>query len=178
MSQMKGKSEHRNADEATTREDVEFVAKDCPQLVEIVSWRLIAELWRRFPRRFDLIEMHPGGGQYDCLALLSKGTSTVAIDVNRSGGSVHIHKHVFGTADEMAVYSDWVGRMLGPSPRRVLDLVAHEARLPVPDKLPASTPATLTCRFISEFLSHSFGRLCRWECRNGVEDTSGYTGGV
>lgn len=170
--------DQHDADEATLGEDVEFSVGDYMQLVEILSWRLVTELWRRFPLQFNLIEMHPCGGQYDCLALLIKGTTMSAIDVNRGGGSVHIHKHAFGLAGDMAMCSDWVQRMLGPAPRRILDAIADEARLRVPKQLPVSTPAALTFRFIADFLTHSFGRLGRWECRNGFEDTSGCGGGV
>ena len=57
----------------------------------------MTELWRRFPKQFDLIEAHPCSGQYDCLVLTTKTEpSEFAIDVNRGGGSVHIHKDAFG----------------------------------------------------------------------------------
>lgn len=149
------------------------------RLEEILSWRFVTEFWRRFPDRFDLIEAHPGGGQYDCLAMLTKGqNSAIAIDVNRGGGSVHIHKDALGLGGDMSVHSDWIERMLGPEPDKFLDEIAHEARLTVPKKLAASTPAALTFRYISDFLTHSVGRLEHWECRNGFEDTSGYGGGV
>ncbi|HNY85931.1 MAG TPA: hypothetical protein PKN23_05490 [Candidatus Hydrogenedentes bacterium] len=149
------------------------------QLEEIVSWRFVTEFWRRFPESFDLIEAHPGGGQYDCLALLTKGENpSIAIDVNRGGGSVHIHKHALGLDGSMSMHSDWMERMLGPEPNKFLDEIAHEARLKVPKKRPASTAATLTYRYISDFLAHSIGRLEKWECRNGFEDTSGWGGGV
>ena len=72
------------------------------QIDEILSWRFITEFWRRFPHDFTLIEAHPGGGMYDCLVLLTKGKdSQFAIDVNRGGGSVHIHKSAFGLGNEI-----------------------------------------------------------------------------
>ena len=39
------------------------------QLIEIASWRIVSELYRRHPGKFKIIETHPGGGQYDCLSL-------------------------------------------------------------------------------------------------------------
>ena len=144
------------------------------QLKEILSWRLMSELWRRFPRQFDLIEVHPGGGLYDCLMLRTKGQNPrCTINVNRVG-SVHIHM----LDGDSTVESDWEERMLQSSPESFLDYIANKARLVIPKKLPASTPATLTYRYISDFLTHSVGRLERWQCRNGFEDTSGYGGGV
>ena len=149
------------------------------KIEEIFSWRLMAEIWRRYPKQFDLIEAHPGGGQYDCLVLLTKGQKPrFAIDVNRGGGSVHIHRDALGLVGDMTLYSDWMERMTGASPSGFLDDIANEARLVIPKKLPASTPATLTYRYISDFLAHSISRLENWECRNGFEDTSGYGGGV
>jgi len=142
-----------------------------------MSWRFITEFWRRFPNRFYLIEAHPGGGQYDCLVLLTKGKNPkFAIDVNR-GGSVHIHKNAFGLGDDITLHSDWLSRMLQPTSAEFLNEIAQEARIVPPKQLPASTPVTIVYRFISDFLTHSTGRLEKWECRNGYEDTSGYGGG-
>jgi hypothetical protein len=176
---MTDKSEQQRADGLRTGMPGEFLVPGNRQLEEIVSWRFVTEFWRRFPDRFDLIEAHPGGGQYDCLALLTKGQNpAIAIDVNRGGGSVHIHKDALGLDGDMSVHSDWMERMLGPEPDKFLDEIAHEARLTVPKKLPASTAATLTYRYISDSLAHSIGRFEKWECRNGFADTSGYGGGV
>ena len=147
------------------------------QLEEILSWRFVAEFWRRFPNRFILIEAHPGSGQYDALALVTKEeTPRFAIDVNRGGGSVHIHKEAFGLGEDIILYSDWLGRMLQPSPAEFLDVICKEARLVPPKKLSASTPTTIVYRFIADFLAHSMGKLEKWECRSGYEDTSGYGG--
>jgi hypothetical protein len=175
---MKKRSEHHSTHKATTREEVEFVTLASPQLEEVLSWRFITELWRRCPDRFDLIEAHPCDGQYDCLALCTKGQNpAIAIDVNRGGGSVHIHKYALGLEGDMAYYPDWMARVLAPEPERFLDDIAREARLPVPKKLPTSTPAILTCRYISDFLTHSIGKREHWQCRNGFEDSSGFVGG-
>jgi hypothetical protein len=148
------------------------------QLEEIMSWRFITEFWRRFPKHFYLIEGHPGGGQYDCLVLMTRGKNSprFAIDVNRGGGSVHIHMNAFGLGDDMTLHSDWLSRMLQPTPK-FLDEIAQEVRLVPPKHLPTSTPTTIVYRFISDFLTHTMGRLERWECRNGYLDTSGDGGG-
>jgi hypothetical protein len=149
------------------------------KLEEIVSWRLMTELWRRFPKHFDLIEAHPCSGQYDCLVLMTKGENpTFAIDVNRGGGSVHIHKNAFDLGSRMVTHSDWTGELLGKSPRRFIDSIANETGLNQPCKLPASTPATIAYRYIADFLTHSVSTLDSWTCLNGFNDSSGYDGGV
>jgi hypothetical protein len=147
------------------------------QLVEIMSWRFITEFWRRFPKDFYLIEGHPGGGLYDCLVLMTRGKKPqFAIDVNREG-SVHIHHNAFGLGDDMTLHSDWLSRMLQPTPAKFLDEIAQEVRLVPPKHLPTSTPTTIVYRFIADFLTHAIGKLERWECRNGYLDTAGEGGG-
>ena len=83
--------------------------KDIRQLEEVLSWRIVTELWRRFPSDFTLIEAHPGGGQSDCLMLVINGpVKQFAIDVNRDGGSMHICKEAFGLGDDTTLISDSV----------------------------------------------------------------------
>lgn len=149
------------------------------QLEEALSWRFVNELYRRYPREFALIEAHAGGGQYDSLVLLRQRAGfEFGIDVNRGGGSVHLHTNAFVKNAETLLWGDWMKQLLAPQPSRFLDAVCNAARLEIPDRLPSTTPATLVFRFITEFLTHAVGRPERWECRNGFEDTSGYGGGV
>ncbi len=142
------------------------------QLEEVLSWRLITELWRRFPSHYSLIETHPCSGMYDCLSLIKFDDCFHSIlDVNR-GGSVHIHE---GRSPQS--WPDWKERMLA-DPLPFLDEISDAIGADVPANLPKSTSVTISFRFICEFLTHMVGRLERWECRNGFYDTSGYGGGV
>ena len=145
------------------------------QLEEILSWRFVTEILRRFPSKFSIIEAHPCSGQYDCLVLSPKDRVEFAIDVNRGGGSVHVHQSALGIGDDTLLYSDWLENMLGDNPVSFLDKISRDARLEIPHKLPLSTPEVITYRFISEFLTHSIGRLEKWECRNGYFDSSMYS---
>lgn len=141
------------------------------QLDEALSWRLITELWRRFPDRFALLETHPGGGQYDCLSLAEYNQGLCSIlDINRAG-SVHVH---FGRNPQS--WSNWTDRMLADS-SSFLDDIETAIGLIHSMPLPSSTPTTIAIRFVCEFLTHTLGRLEHWECRNGFCDTSGYGGG-
>ena len=142
------------------------------QLEEILSWRLVSEFWRRFPEEFVLIEAHPGGGQSDCLVLgRCDGSPEFIVSVNRGGGSTHVHS---GRSPQ--TWENWADRMLA-EPMDFLDAVTQAVGINCPQRLPSSTPTTVTFRFICEFLTHTCGRLEKWECRNGVCDTSGYRGG-
>jgi hypothetical protein len=57
------------------------------QLMEIASWRLLTEMVRRSPD-LRIYELHPGGGQYDCLAkdakplIYSREISTFGVLIN------------------------------------------------------------------------------------------------
>jgi len=146
------------------------------QLRESLSWRLVTELWRRFPDRFLLIETHPCSGMYDCLTLWSRNANKGVLDVNREG-SVHVHGGAQTGAGDHVSWSDWVEKMLAESPDLFLDEVTVALRLPVPKHLPSSTETTIAYRFVAEFLTHTIGRRERWQCRNGCLDTSGYGGG-
>lgn len=148
------------------------------QLKEVLSWRFVTELHRRYPKRFTLIEAHPGGGTYDCLVLLTNEPHPkFGIDVNRNG-SVHVHADAFTTGAQIRTWNDWAALMSGAEPARLLDEVCSAAGLDIPSKLPPTTSASLVFRTVTEFLTHTVGRLEYWECRNGYEDTSGYSGGV
>ena len=150
----------------------DVIVQPARQLEESLSWRLITELWRRFPDRYVLIETHPGGGQYDCLSLIefSNGFRSV-LDVNRGGGRVHVH-----CGRNPQSWSDWSDRMLADS-CSFLDEIGAAIGLAAPKPLPKSTPTTIAFRFVCEFLTHTVGRLEQWECRNGFCDTSGYGSG-
>lgn len=144
----------------------------CQQLDEALSWRLVTELWRRFPDRYCLIETHPGGGQHDCLSLIkfADGLQSV-LDVNRGGGRVHVH-----VGQSPQSWQEWADRML-TEPGQFLDEIETAIGISPLKTLPKSTPTTICFRYICEFLTHAIGRLERWECRNGFQDTSGYGDG-
>ena len=53
---------------------------------------------------------------------------------------------------------------MDPEPSIFLDQISPKAGLDVPQKLPMSTAATVTVtsRYITEFLTHTIGRMERW----------------
>ena len=137
---------------------------------EVLSWRLVAELLRRAPERFFLLETHPGGGMYDCLTLWPRTSdSRVRLDVNRGGG-VHVAGDI---GVPIRSWTDWSTRLIDGRGRELLDELATALEIPVSDRLPATTPYTVILRFIAEFLTHAVGRLESWECRNGFCDSAG-----
>jgi hypothetical protein len=135
------------------------------QLTEVASWRIVCELFRRFPGKFQVIETHPGGGMYDCLSIFSN-TRHVA-DFNRAGSF-----HVFDSTSGQSPLDIWHLLAEEEIPT-VLDQVCRILELQVPTKLPPSTADVIVYRFIATLLGHSVFGKDEWECRNGYFDSSG-----
>lgn len=148
---------------------------------EAASWRLTAELVRRYPERFSVIETHPGGGQYDCITLLDKdkNSNLSTIDLNRVG-SIWVHRRD---------HSSWTWRdcwhelVTADDLRPQLDRLCAVADLPPvglapADPLPRPTRPVIAYRMIAAFLAHQVFSQARWQCLNGNLDSSGMSSGV
>lgn len=140
------------------------------QLRVIASWRLAAELVRRYPHMLRIIETHPGGGQYDCLDLVEHQPPRPVIthlSLNRHG-SAHGEHGTYAEVWEHAVSTD--------DPRGLLDRLAALTNLPPVSHVPPSTPAVVVYRLIAAALAQAaFGRV-KSECRSGYLDSSGMDG--
>lgn len=149
------------------------MSEHSPLLREIASWRFVAELARRYPGTFAIIETHPGGGLYDCLSIYSQADPHNGghIDLNRAG-SAHIHRPFGPTGAARSVPGLWDDLLAAPDPKTVLDRVCAQAGLPPVTTLPAAGPDTLSCRFIAAFLSHATLGRAQWTCRNGYLDSA------
>lgn len=150
-------------------------------ILEAASWRLTAELVRRYPDRFSVIETHPGGGQYDCITLVdrNKNSNLSTIDLNRAG-SIWVHRRD---------HSSWTWRhcwqelVTTDDLRPQVDRLCVRAGLPPAglahaDRLPTSTRSVVAYRMIAAFLAHQVFSRARWQCLNGYLDSSGMSGGV
>ena len=141
-----------------------------PNLVEALSWTLVSEFLRRYPKRYSLIQTHLGGGLYDCLALFN-GKRPVA-DLNRAG-SIHLwgEKH-------MTLKDPWERMTVEGGSRKLLDELCKRLKLTIPKKLPAADSSTTLFRIVSAFLRMQVTDIHQWRCINGYLDTSGFGGGV
>lgn len=117
-----------NTDFRKSHDEYRFApAEPSRQIIEAASWRLVAEIVRRYPDRFTVIETHPGGGTYDCLTLLDqdKASGLHRIEFN-SVGSV-----VVWPRDSPSGESVWKGcwsEMVATSdPRELLDRLSEHA---------------------------------------------------
>jgi hypothetical protein len=168
-----------NTDFRKSHDEYRFApAEPSRQIIEAASWRLVAELVRRYPDRFTVIETHPGGGTYDCLTLLDqdKASGLHRIDLNRVG-SVFVWPR--GSRSGEWVWKGCWSEMVATSdPRELLDRLSEHAGLMPVTRLPPAAPAVVAYRVISAFMAHAvFGRV-GWECRNGYLDSSGMSGGL
>jgi hypothetical protein len=145
------------------------------QIIEAASWRLTAEIVRRYPGRFAVIETHPGGGQYDCISLIDQDekSNLRCIDLNRVGG-VWVHKR---DGSHWAWRGSWLEMLAVENPMPLLDRLCQRSGLQSMGHLPSSTRTVVTYRVIAAFLTNAvFGRV-KYECRNGCLDSSGGFGG-
>lgn len=154
------------------------------QLREILSWRLVTETVRRAPDRLRIYELHPGGGQYDCLSLYTVDGKAVA-DLNRLGrlqisGQLRERRNSDSPVmrGEEAAWDVWPEALVAVDPTELVDGICRRIGLDVPEKLPPSNPIVLVYRFITEFLSRTAFARDHWECRSGFYDSSGGDSGI
>lgn len=133
------------------------------------SWWIAAEIARRNPHLF-VWEHHPGGGQYDCLALADERAFAAGplIDLNRDG-SLQVHRPVSRTI------STWADVLAADNPHDVVKALEVSAELR-PSGGP-TTPRTLVYRVIARVLAGLVDDKHRWDARSDAEDRSDDKGG-
>jgi hypothetical protein len=138
--------------------------------IEAASWTLAAEMTRRHPE-LTITRYHPGGGQYDCLAIRSE--RGVHIDLNRVG-RIHIHS---SQGEETLGWEpvEW-STFLAWDIRKFIALLEQRVELPHVNALPPTTPRVLSYRVLAAFARlHAFGIPV--EISMSTIDTSGMGGG-
>jgi hypothetical protein len=141
-------------------------------VIEALSWRMATEVCRRDPA-IAIREMHPGGGQYDCLTLVHDEFGPL-VHMNRTG-SIHIFRRVDGRppADAWAAWNAPFSTDVSILVDELSDRLGQ--RVPVP--LPPTSPRVLAYRIISAALGATAFARNKWEARSGFLDTSGDCGG-
>lgn len=142
------------------------------QLLEIVSWRVAADIARRDPG-IRVVESHPDGRAYDRLDLLlepGKGAASTCISLNRSGEAQVLCRHA--DSREMHWSTFWANYVSAEDPSAVVDRLCAMAGLPLREGPPRTTTSQLVYRFVAAFLASDLWGRVNWECRNGVESRS------
>lgn len=127
------------------------------------SWWVASELARRHPE-LVIHEMHPAGGMYDCLALLTPDELQPFVQLNRVGAI-----HVMARPEYRTT---WTEAFEAASPHTVVKEIEQVAGLTIPAKAPASTPRALAYRFIAAALNATVNDRHRWDARNEFIDSS------
>lgn len=158
------------------KEDSEDVGPGEPaqRFVLAQSWWIAAELVRRHPELL-VHEMHPGGGQYDVLAVFAPphDAAGARVMLNRAGGmQVHTHDGHNGVPD-ISLIGTWADAFSARSPHAVIKQIEDVAQLNALTKAPSSTPRALAYRFIATLLTMAVNDRHHWDARNEFIDSSG-----
>jgi hypothetical protein len=141
-------------------------------VVDAASWRIAAEVCRRTPELL-IRHLHPGGGQYDCLALIHPGLGSIA-HLNRVG-RLHVMMRLDGRRLGTGPTDVWP-QLMKQNPRGLVDLVSKRIGQAVPKRLVATTPRVLTYRLIAAVVGMQIFASRVWTCRSAVHDSSGMDG--
>jgi hypothetical protein len=147
------------------------------------TWRILAELTRRHPGVFRIVETHPCSGQYDCVSLMARqGDNPFAQHLC----DFHVpaqHFHIFEPlSTPQARLSDlaWpdtndyvLGYLSAPDPRKVVEDIEKALGLPAYHPSGASSAAVLVVRTIAAALERFMLSRDRLDVRCGWYD-SGY----
>jgi hypothetical protein len=148
-----------------------------PSLIELASWTLASELIRRAPQHLHIAEMHPGGGQYDCLSIFQTDLECNLCTFNRVGSFTAFKWFDNGRDRDFSTQIDvWDRVAKGDSTREILDEISNLIRLPKPSPLPAGTATSLTYRMITATLQVKTFATAGWTCLSGFHDSSGFEG--
>ncbi len=156
------------------------------EVAAAVTWRIIAELFRRYHKSSDLrvYELHPGGGTYDCLALRYR-------DYPRGNQLCHFHVpachfHLFGAIGSPRRRLEdlrWpegnnyvVQYLCGWDPKNIIDEISGLLGIPEPahQTLPPTSPPVFMVRLIAELTGMMMLERHGIEVRSGYLDSSGY----
>jgi hypothetical protein len=130
------------------------------------SWQLAATLVRRHPS-LTIREMHPGGGQYDCLTLISDDGERL-IDINRAR-RIHVHR---GDAEPLPLEL----LFSRPEPFDLVQQLEDAAGLPRVSGPAPATPKSLTYRVAAHVITASVLWRAPIDVRSEQMDSSGPAG--
>ena len=141
-----------------------------PPVIEAASWRIAAEICRAAPSLL-IRQMHPGGGQYDCLSLRNEAGRHFA-DLNRKG-TLHVFARFDGREPEKESWDTW-SELSHLDATALVTETRRRLGQAVPARLPASTARMLLYRFVAACLGmHTFAGS-RWSCVSVAHDSSGF----
>ncbi len=76
-----------------------------PNQIEYLSWKVMAKILERIDGELFVADLHPGGGQYDCLSLVTSAPEIVLM-LNRNGTSASAEGNAINGIWERAALQD------------------------------------------------------------------------
>jgi hypothetical protein len=139
-----------------------------------LSWQIAADLVHQHPE-LVVHEMHPGGGQYDVLAVFSLplANSSVTVMLNRAG-TIQVHSNKATRAGSNAVVlGTWTDAAL-PGGARLITRKIEDTTAFTTSRETAPVPThALAYRFIADVLAAAAHDAYDWDARNEFMDSSG-----
>lgn len=142
-------------------------------ILNAASWRLAAELVAGIPTA-RITETHPGGGQYDCLTIMTSGHQgeLVHLDVNRNG-SLHVHEapqRTEGIPSERL----WArATRPGGAEQLAAELLAATGLIKQAARARNRSAARLTYQVIAHTLTARSLDKAEWDCRSVNDESEG-----
>ena len=130
---------------------------------EVLSWEIAADISRRFPGRFAIIELHPANN-YDCLTLWDLEQHSPFLYMNRRMAS-----HITNPSN-----LNWAQVLNAPNRREVVELIEREMSLASPSETPSTEQSSIGPMLITQFLRRTSLNRRNWIAVNGL--ASGYYG--
>jgi hypothetical protein len=148
-----------------------------------VAWGIIAEVSRHHGRGSNLriVEMHPGGGQYDLLSIFHvHGEPGSAYDQGSTEvGSFNLGSGTMKGPDGSIERLEWLQLWLSnPDPKSVVHAALRLLQIQPRMSLPPTTRRIFGCRMMAALLGANLLQRGYLHARMGFEDTSGYGGGI
>lgn len=151
---------------------------DIPEdVARTAAWWVASELVRRHPTRLTVIETHPAGGQYDCLAVYRtdcEPAEAMVVLLNTAGHLTHGSWFRRERDDDSCNEDDrfnWFEVLTAPRPRQyVVVQIERVEGLPTPRSAPRTTRRSVGARVLGRLASMLWARREGWELRNAYHD--------
>jgi len=156
-------------------ERLHMQGEECPiedtSISNALAWWVAAELLRRHPGALQVIETHPGGGQYNCVSVYRSplsSPSSALVDMNVDPGTHLTHASWF---DRMGERFNWLEVLLAADRREyVVEQLERVEGLTVPPRTPSTTEQSIGALVIASFLERSILGPSHWTAANAVGD--------
>jgi hypothetical protein len=140
-------------------------------VLEAASWRLAAELCRRHPDRLRIYELHPGGGQYDCLSIAAVGDDPRSLVQLNRHGSIHVEGR--WDSRKPQIESRAWSAYFTEDPYLFVRTLEDDIALRPPPEVPPTAEHTLVYRLLAAAAAADVLGVRRRRIVNGYFDSSG-----